>query len=113
MTKIQLKPEDFEVSPFDMADYLHDEKDISAYLNEVFADGDPALIASALGDVVRAKGMLKTAKAAKLNRGSLYTSLTKQGDPKISTVSKLIKSLGLSLTVTPTCSKTPRRLAVA
>ena len=42
------------VAPFDAADYLRSEKDVAAYLKACFEDGDPALIAAALGDIGRA-----------------------------------------------------------
>ncbi len=36
-------------SRYDTADYLKNEEDIAAYLEAVMEDGDPALIAAALG----------------------------------------------------------------
>lgn len=101
MIKKQLKPEDYKISSFDAADYLETPEAVAAYLNEILIDGDSTLIASALGDIARSKGMLKTSKATGLNRSSLYQSLNRQGDPKISTVSSLIRSFGLSLMVVP------------
>lgn len=44
-----------ETTPFDAAAVLSDEDRIAAYLEEAFADGDPALIAAAIGDVARAR----------------------------------------------------------
>lgn len=44
-------------SRYDTADYLKDEDDIAAYLDAVMEDGDPALIAAALGDVARARNL--------------------------------------------------------
>ena len=41
---------------WDAADHLQTKEDIVAFLEAVFDDGDPALIAHALGDVARAKG---------------------------------------------------------
>ena len=102
----KLKSEDFKVSRWDAADYLETPEDVNAYLNEVLLDGDPALIASALGDIARSKGMTSVSKATGLNRANLYQSLNKQGDPKISTVSKLIHSFGFSLTAIPRSDKT-------
>jgi len=40
---------------YDTANYLKTEDDITAYFEAVMEDGDPALIAAALGDVVRAR----------------------------------------------------------
>ncbi|MDO5561859.1 MAG: putative addiction module antidote protein [bacterium] len=99
MTKFSA--EELKISRWDAADYLESPKDISAYLNEVLLDGDYTLIAGALGDIARSKGMSAISKKTGLNRANLYQSLNKQGDPKISTVSKLINSFGLSLAVVP------------
>lgn len=46
---------DVKFSRYDTADYLKTEDDIAAYLDAVMEDGDPALIAAALGDVARAR----------------------------------------------------------
>ena len=35
--------------PFDAANYLNDEEDVAAYLAAVMEEGDPALLAGALG----------------------------------------------------------------
>jgi len=87
------------VKPFKVEDYLETPQDVEAYLNEILADGDPALVASALGDIARSKGMSQISQTTGLNRGNLYQSLSKQGDAKFSTIMKVIKSLGIKLTV--------------
>ncbi len=46
-----------QTRPWDATDYLETEEDIVAYLEAAFDDGDPRLIAAALGDVARAKGV--------------------------------------------------------
>jgi probable addiction module antidote protein len=88
-----------KLSQYNASDYLKTDKDIKEYLNASFATGDSKLIARALGDVAKIKGMSKVAKATHLDRSSLYNSLTQQGDPKLSTVTKLIKTLGFSVSV--------------
>jgi len=50
---------DVKFSRYDTADYLKTEDDIAAYLDAVMEDGDPALIAAALGDVARARIAVK------------------------------------------------------
>lgn len=47
-----------QTRPWDAADYLETEEDIVLYLEAAFEDGDPGLIAAALGDVARAKGIV-------------------------------------------------------
>lgn len=46
-----------ETRPWDAAEFLDSKEAILAYLDAVFEDGDPELIAAALNDVSRAKGL--------------------------------------------------------
>jgi probable addiction module antidote protein len=85
--------------PWDSAKHLKTENDIAHYLEAVFEDGDPALIAHALGVVARAKGMSKIARAAGLGRESLYKALSPDGNPEFLTVLKVMRALGLKLKV--------------
>ena len=88
-----------KTTPWDAADYLNSVKDIVGYLEAAFEDGDPALIAAALGDVARSKGMAEIAATAGVSREGLYRSLSPQGNPELATVAKVLKALGLQLTV--------------
>jgi probable addiction module antidote protein len=57
------------------------------------------LVAAALGDVARAKGMSQIAQAAGLGRESLYKALSREGNPEFATVLKVMRALGLKLKV--------------
>ena len=83
--------------PFDVAEHLATAEDIVAYLEAVFEDGDPQLIAAAIGDVARAYGMARIAEEAGLSREGLYRSLSSEGNPQISTVIKVLRVLGVRL----------------
>ena len=85
--------------PWDAAEHLKTDDSIALYLEAVFEDGDPALIAAALGDVARAKGMTRIASEAGLGRESLYKALSPDGNPELATVLKVLRALGLSLKV--------------
>jgi probable addiction module antidote protein len=93
VTKVKLRP-------YDSAAYLKTEEDVANYLEAIFEDGDPALIAHALGVVARSKGMAKIAKKTGLGRESLYKALSREGNPELLTVLKVVHALGLRLTVT-------------
>lgn len=86
---------------FDAADFLETREDVLNYLDAAFENGDPALIAAALGDVARSRGMAEIAKAAGVSREGLYRSLSPEGNPELGTVAKVMKALGLQLTVKP------------
>ena len=88
-----------KTTPWDSAVYLKTDADIAGYLEAVFEEGDPALVAHALGVIARAKGMAKIARAAGLGRESLYKSLSHRGNPELVTVLKVIQALGLKLKV--------------
>ncbi|MCK9915927.1 putative addiction module antidote protein [Microbacteriaceae bacterium K1510] len=88
-----------KTTKWDAADYLKSDKDIAHYLEAVFEDGDPALVAAALGDVARAKGMSQVAREAGLGRESLYKALSSGGNPEFATVLKVIRALGLKIKV--------------
>ncbi|MCY3914359.1 MAG: putative addiction module antidote protein [Chloroflexi bacterium] len=86
---------------WDPADHLDTDEDIVAYLEAAFEHGDPALIAAALGDVARARGMTKVAADAGLGRESLYKALSPNGNPEFATVLKVMQALGLRLHASP------------
>lgn len=79
---------------------LTSDEAILEYLEVVFEDGDLSMIAVALGDIAKAKGMTSVAKEAGITREALYKSLSEKGDPKLSTLLGVMKALGLQLTVT-------------
>jgi probable addiction module antidote protein len=87
--------------PFDVANYLASEEDVAAYVQAALEDGDPALLAAALGDVARARSMSQLAKDTGLSRESLYKSLSGERAPSSDTLFKVMKALGLKLTVAP------------
>jgi probable addiction module antidote protein len=85
---------------WDVAEHLETKEDMAAYLEAALEDGDPALVAAALGDIARAKGMADIARETGLGRESLYKALSPEGNPEFSTVLKVVKALGLRLRAT-------------
>ncbi len=83
--------------PWDAADHLEDLDDVVAYLEAAFEDGDPRVIAAALGDVARSRGMSAVAAKAGLGRESLYKALSGDGNPGFATVVGVMNALGLRL----------------
>jgi probable addiction module antidote protein len=86
-------------SRYDTADYLETEEDIRHYLEACQEDGDPALIAAALGDIARARNMSLLAKEAGMTRAGLYKALSPDGNPSFATIAKVAKALGLKVTI--------------
>ncbi len=83
--------------PWDPAKYLKSEADMAAYLKAALEEGDPALVAAALGDIARAKGMTALARDTGLARESLYKALSPTGNPELATILKVVEALGLKL----------------
>jgi probable addiction module antidote protein len=88
-----------ETHQWDITRYLDSDEAIAAYLDAVLEEDDPALLAAALGDVARAKGMTQISRETGLGRESLYKALSSQGNPEFGTVQKVVRSLGLKLHV--------------
>jgi len=86
---------------WDASDHLETKEDIVAYLEAALEDGDPSLVAAALGDIARSKGMTQIARETGLGRESLYKALSIEGNPEFSTVLKVLQALGLRLLIVP------------
>lgn len=87
-------------SRWDPVDYLKSGEDMAGYLQACLdeAPDDAALLAAALGDIARARGMVRVAKETGLTREGLYKALSKDGNPSLGTVLKVLKALGLKFT---------------
>jgi len=88
---------------YDVAMHLRTSEEMAAYLDAAFeeSDTDAALIASALGDIARARGIAELSRETGLGRESLYKALSAEGNPQLSTVLKVAKALGLQFHVKP------------
>jgi len=84
---------------YDVADHLRTPEEMAAYLDACLeeADGDASFIAKALGDIARARGMTKVARATGLSRESLYRALSGGRSPSFDTILKVSKALGIDL----------------
>jgi probable addiction module antidote protein len=62
------------------------------------------VVAAALGDIARAKGMTQVARDTGLGRESLYKALSPDGNPELATLLKVVAALGLQLRAVPAAS---------
>ena len=86
-----------DLPEFDMAKYLPDDEAVAEYLTIVIEDNDPALLAAALGDIARARGMTEIAKASGLTREALYKALRPNSQPRFDTIARVCAALGVKL----------------
>jgi probable addiction module antidote protein len=96
-----MKKTKLKTTPYDPVDYLKTEEDMAAYMEAALEDGHPAVVAMAVGNIARAKGMTKVAKDAGLSRATMYKSFREGGNPEFATVIKVINALGLKFHVEP------------
>jgi probable addiction module antidote protein len=86
-----------KTTPFDPARYLDDEESIAAYLSDMLEGDEPGQLASALGDIARARGMTQIAIDSGIGREALYKALRPNSQPRFETVSRVCKALGVKL----------------
>lgn len=90
-----------DLPDFDAARYLDSEEAIAAYLTDILEANDPALLAAALGDIARARGMSEIAKASGISREALYKALRADTQPRFDTISRVCAALGVKLVAQP------------
>ena len=95
--KADLDSKKIKTRLWDPVRFLKSEEEIVAYLEAALEDGEPSLVAAALGDIARARGMTKLSRDTGLGRESLYKALSPAGNPEFSTIMKVIDGLGLRL----------------
>ena len=81
---------------------LRDDPEFAAeYLKAALEEADdPRVLLIALRHVAEARGgVAKVAKAAGIERESLYRALSRNGNPRLSTLVAVTKAMGLKLTV--------------
>jgi probable addiction module antidote protein len=90
-----------DLPEFDATRYLDNDEAIAEYLTAVIAQNDPALLAAALGDIARARGMSEIASAAGLTREALYKALRRDAQPRFDTINRVCAALGVRLVAEP------------
>jgi probable addiction module antidote protein len=90
-----------ELPEFDAAEYLNSKEDMAAYLTAVLEENDPALLAAALGDIARSRGMTQIAKDSGITREALYKALRPGSQPRFDTVSRVCAAIGVRLVAKP------------
>jgi probable addiction module antidote protein len=84
-----------------IAEIRRNPKFAAEYLKAALEDSEePRVLLIALRHIAEARGgVAKIAKAAGVERESLYRALSARGNPRLSTLVAVTKAMGLSLTV--------------
>jgi len=88
-----------KTSVWNAAEHLDSPEMIKEYIQAAIEEDDPELLRLALADVAKAKGMGIVADQTQPNRQNLDTLLSATGNPSFGTVNKVIRALGLKLSV--------------
>ena len=86
-----------DLPEFDFSEHLDNEQAMAEYLTVVLEENDPSLLAAALGDIARARGMSEIAKASGITREALYKALRPDAQPRFDTISRVCTALGVKL----------------
>ncbi|MGA1196981.1 MAG: addiction module antidote protein [Candidatus Latescibacterota bacterium] len=78
---------------------LTDPGEAAEYLNAALDDGEQEVFLLALRHVAEAHGISHIAEDAHLNRESMYRMLSKSGNPQLSSLSAILKTMGLELSI--------------
>jgi probable addiction module antidote protein len=89
-----------KLKPLDISAYLDSNEVIAEFLTAALEDPNPEVFLSAIGHVARARGMSSIASSTGLGRESLYKTFAPEAKPRFETVLKVLRSLGVKLTVT-------------
>jgi probable addiction module antidote protein len=88
--------------PYRAADYLQTPEEAAEYLNAAIEDGHPAVLLKALRSVAdSAGGMSHLSRTTGLTRESLYKALSKDGNPRLSSLDAILRAMGLQLNIQP------------
>jgi len=101
------------LSKWDAADYLHNQEDFDEHLRLAAEDGDPRLIAMAMGDIARAKKRLGLiASETGLNKAGVYRAFSaKGGNPTMDTFFKVAHALGYGISMRPLTPEQMKKFA--
>lgn len=88
-----------KIKPFDPSEFLDDDEVVAEYLTAALEDPNPDVFLAAVGQVAKARGMGVIAESSGLGRESLYKALTPGAKPRYDTVLRVLRSLGVKITV--------------
>ncbi len=89
-----------KLKSLDISAYLDSDEVIAEFLTAALEDPHPEAFLSAVGHVAKARGMTSIAASTGLGRESLYKAFAPDAKPRFETVLKVLRSLGVKLTVT-------------
>lgn len=80
---------------------LKDPAEAAACVEAVLELDDPAALLVALRQVAKAHGMAEVARRADMGNKTLFRALSEDGNPTLSTITKVLHAVGLRISVVP------------
>lgn len=85
---------------FKVRDYLNTNEERAAYIEAAIEEKDDQYLLVAIREVIDSiSSMTQLSKETGLARESLYRSLSEDGNPRYSTITKVLDEIGLKLSV--------------
>jgi len=80
---------------------LKDPAYASAYVNEALLEGDEVVFKTAVGDVIRARGVVKIARKAGINRSTVFKTLRPETRTSFTTFHSLLHACDINFSTQP------------
>ncbi|HEV2916636.1 MAG TPA: addiction module antidote protein [Candidatus Babeliales bacterium] len=114
MTKNKRTHKDFQEF---LLENLQDPQEAAAYLKAALADDDEGVFLLALRDVLEARGrtIAHLSEETHLNKQNLYRMLSKNGNPRLTSLKTVLHAIGFEMDIHPleqTTAKIPKHLVL-
>ena len=90
-----------KTQPFEAARFLEDDEAVAVFITSILEENNPALLAAALGEVAKARGMAQVAEKSGMAREALYKALRCDSQPRFETIARVCAALGVKLVAQP------------
>ncbi|MCH8306676.1 MAG: hypothetical protein E2O38_07775 [Proteobacteria bacterium] len=80
---------------------LRDPAYASAYVNDALLEGDEVVFKTAVGDIIRARGVVKIAKRAGINRSTIFKTLKPETRTSFTTFHSLLYACDINFSTQP------------
>lgn len=80
---------------------LKDPAYASVYVNEALLEGDEVVFKTAVGDVIRARGVVKIARKAGINRSTVFKTLKPETRTSFTTFHSLLHACDINFSTQP------------
>ena len=90
-----------KTQPFEAARFLEDDEAVAVFITSILEENNPALVAAALGEVAKARGMAQVAEKSGMAREALYKALRSDSQPRFETIARVCAALGVKLVAQP------------